>query len=207
MKDNKNIFKENSKVNFDNQAEFYDESGDGKFVAPMYDEIINRVVRINPKNLLDVGCGTGNILMKLLKNNIKLYGLDISEKMIDKAKENLCNKAEFKIGDSEYIPWEENTFDVIVCNASFHHYPNPEKVLLEMKRVLKDNGTLIIGEPTAPIIIRQIINLICRKSNNGDYRIYDKKEIEKLLVKCGFKIFNFRKINYKSFAINCNIEN
>ena len=45
MESNKNIFKENSKINFNNQAEIYDESGDGKFVAPMYDEIINRIMR------------------------------------------------------------------------------------------------------------------------------------------------------------------
>jgi ubiquinone/menaquinone biosynthesis C-methylase UbiE len=68
---------------------------------------------------------------------IKLYGLGISEKMIEIAKKNLGNKAELRVGDSEYMPWEDDSFDVIVCNASFHHYPNPKKVLLEMKRVLK----------------------------------------------------------------------
>ncbi|MDD3224948.1 MAG: SAM-dependent methyltransferase, partial [Clostridium sp.] len=68
------------------------------------------------------------------------------------------------------------------------------------------NGTLIIGDPTAPIMYRQMINLYCKISNNGDYRIYSKKEIEELLIKCGFKPFNFKKINYKSFAINAKVE-
>ena len=62
MTDSKNIFKENSKINFDEQAEHYNEGFDGKFVKVMYDEIINRVNNINLKSLLDVGCGTGNIL-------------------------------------------------------------------------------------------------------------------------------------------------
>ena len=53
--------------------------------------------------------------------------------MIEMAKKNLGNSAELKVGDSEYMPWKDNFFDVIVCNASFHHYPNPEKVLSEMK--------------------------------------------------------------------------
>ena len=208
MESKKNVFKENSKINYNKQAEIYDEKGDGKFVAPMYGEIINRIMRAKPKKVLDVGCGTGNVLMKLSSNEeLKLYGVDISENMIKTAKKNLGNKAELKVGDSEYMPWEDNSFDVIVCNASFHHYPNPEKVLSEMKRMLKSDGTLIIGDPTAPVIIRQLINLNCKRSNKGDYRLYSKTEIEKLLIKCGFVPFEFKMINCKSFAINAKIKN
>ncbi|OOM82294.1 demethylrebeccamycin-D-glucose O-methyltransferase [Clostridium puniceum] len=193
-------------MNFNRYAEFYDESGDGKFVAPMYGEIISRIMSESPRKLLDVGCGTGNVLMKLCANEeLSLYGLDISEKMIEMANKNLENKAELKVGDSEYIPWKENFFDVVVCNASFHHYPNPEKVLSEIKRVLKNKGILIIGEPTAPVILKQILNLFCKVSKKGDYRIYSKKEIEALLVKCDFEPFEFKKINCKSFAINAKI--
>ncbi|MBW9147795.1 class I SAM-dependent methyltransferase [Clostridium sp. CM028] len=207
MKSNKNVFKENSKINFNKQAESYDKSANGKFVAPMYNEIINRIMLIKPKKLLDVGCGTGNVLMKLVENsNIELYGLDISEKMIDMAKKNLGNSADLKVSDSECMPWKNNTFDVIVCNASFHHYPNPDKTLLEMKRILTSNGTLIIGDPTAPVVIRQVLNLYYKRSDTGDYKIYSKKVIEDLLIKTGFKPFNFKKINYKTFAINANIK-
>jgi len=208
MESKKNVFKENSKMNYNKQAGIYDEKGDGKFVAPMYGEIINRVISANPKKILDVGCGTGNVLIKLSSNEeLSLYGLDISENMIGIAKKNLGNKAELKVGDSEYMPWEDNFFDVIVCNASFHHYPNPEKVLLEMRRVLKSKGTLIIGDPTAPVIIRQLLNLNFKRSNNGDYRLYSKIEIEELLIKCDFVPFEFKMINCKSFAINAKIKN
>ena len=173
----------------------------------MYDEIISRVNNINLKSLLDVGCGTGNILLKLYRNkNIKLYGLDLSEKMIEIAKNKLNSKIELKVGDAEFIPWQDNSFEVIICNASFHHYPNPEKVLLEMKRVLKQSGKLIIGDPTAPLILRQALNLLCKISNNGDYKIYSEKEIKELLTKCGFKTFDFKRINYRSFAINAYVE-
>ena len=207
MTDSKNIFKENSKINFDKQADHYDEGFDGKFVKVMYDEIISRVNNINPKSLLDLGCGTGNILVKLNRNkNIKLYGLDLSEKMIEIAEDKLNSRVELRVGDAECIPWQDNSFEVIICNASFHHYPNPEKVLLEMKRVLKENGNLIIGDPTAPLILRQALNLFCKISNNGDYKIYSEKEIKELLIKCGFKPFDFKRINYRSFAINAYIK-
>ncbi|MGH4137572.1 class I SAM-dependent methyltransferase [Clostridium sp.] len=100
----------------------------------------------------------------------------ISEKMIDIAKKNLGNKAKLKVGDSECMPWANNTFDVIVCNASFHHYPNHKDTLLEVNRVLKSNGTLIIGDPTAPVVIRQMLNLYHKIGNTGDYKIYYEKE-------------------------------
>ncbi len=207
MGDNGKVFKENSKNNYNSQATIYDEHGDGKFVAPMYDEITARILGENPKKILDVGCGTGNVLMRLQSNkDVSLYGLDISENMIKVAEKNLGKRAELKVGDSEYIPWEADFFDVIVCNASFHHYPNPEKVLLEMQRVLKNSGTLIIGEPTGPIVIRQMLNIFCKISNNGDYRIYSKKDIEKLLIKCGFEPLDFKMINCKSFAVNAKIK-
>ncbi|AGF58094.1 ubiquinone/menaquinone biosynthesis C-methylase UbiE [Clostridium saccharoperbutylacetonicum] len=206
MASSKNIFKENSKNNFNKHAEIYDESDDGKFVAPMYGEIISRIISEKPKRVLDLGCGTGNVLKRLKENKeIVLSGLDLSENMIEIAKKNVGDRAELKVGDAEYIPWNDDTFDVIVCNASFHHYPNPEKVLLEMKRVLKKNGTLIIGDPTCPIMIRQILNIFCKLSNNGDYRIYSKKEIEEMLLRCGFEPSDFKMINWKSFAINAKI--
>lgn len=206
MKENKDIFKENSKKYFDKEASYYDNSHDGKFVKVMYDEILNRINNINPKSLLDLGCGPGNILLKLSQNkNMKLYGLDISEKMIKVANDNLNGKAELKVGDSEFIPWESNSFEVVVCNASFHHYPNPEKVLLEIKRVLKQNGILILGDPTVPLVLRQILNLFCKISNGGDYRVYSEQEIKNLLITCGFKPLNFKKINYKSFAIDAKV--
>ncbi|MDP4278270.1 MAG: methyltransferase domain-containing protein [Bacteroidota bacterium] len=206
MKEN---YKEKSKAHFEKYAEGYDESYIGKFVAPMYGEILRRVKALNPGTLLDVGCGTGNILLPLsASGNINLYGLDISGNMIEVAGEKLGDKAELKVGDSESMPWEDGMFDAIICNASFHHYPHPKKVLLEMKRLLKKDGTLVIGDPTAPVIMRQLMNF-CTKHKlfyEGDYRIYSKKEIETLLRECGFEPFNFTKISYKSFAINAKIK-
>ena len=125
--------------------------------------------------------------------------------MIEVSRKKLNNKIELKVGDAEHIPWNDNTFEAIICNASFHHYPNPEKVLLEMRRVLTDNGKLIIGDPTAPVIIRQLMNFGMQRGNDGDYKIYSKKEIEGLLIKCGFKPFNWKKPNYKTFVISASV--
>lgn len=198
----KNIYKEKSKENFNEIADKYSVSHDGKFVEPMYEEVINRIKVLNPKSILDVGCGTGIILNQFKNKGIELYGLDISEKMIEEARKNLGEEVQLKLGDSESMPWEDDSFELILCNASFHHYPNPKCALREMNRLLKPDGTLIIGDPTAPFIIRQLTNIWIKHSDGGDFRIYNKKEIENLLEETGFKPYNYKKINRQSFIIN-----
>ena len=202
MKANSNTYKEKSRDSFDKIANNYEKSHDGRFVEPMYDEIISRILQANPKSILDVGCGPGSVLVNLKDRNIKLYGIDISENMIKEARKNLGQQAELKVGDSEFIPWQDNSFDLVLCNASFHHYPNPIKSLKEMVRVLKPERCLIMGEPTAPSMMRGIINITIKYSNNGDFRIYNKKEMEKLFREAGLKPYNYKRINHQSFIIN-----
>ena len=200
--------KQKSKEHFNKNAENYDKSSDGKFVKPIYDEITRRVISKNPKRILDLGCGPANILKILeeycIKNDdeIEMCGLDISQEMIKVAGEKLDGKAELKIGDAEEIPWPENNFDLIICNASFHHYTNPLKALNEINRVLKPEGCLILGDPTFPQIKRKILNFILKfHSDNGDHHVYDQKEIENLFEKSGFEPQDFKTIENKMFCI------
>ncbi|MBC3796818.1 class I SAM-dependent methyltransferase [Acetobacterium tundrae] len=196
--------KQATKKHFDESAEDYNNSYDGKFVKCMYDEIVERVLAANPKSILDLGCGNGNVLEKIkLKSDADLYGLDLSENMIESAKEKLGARVELKVGDAEQLPYDDNQFDIIVCNASFHHYPNPDQVLQEIHRVLKPNGTLVLGDPTAPFEwYLKFLNWGLKWSNSGDYRIYGKKEIHELLLRHGFKASDWKKINHRAFVIN-----
>ena len=82
----------------------------------------------------------------------KRQGIDLSSQMIEKAKHQLKNKATLVVGDSENLPFFDQTFDIVYCNDSFHHYPNPQKAIAEIYRVLKIGGTLIIGDTYLPVI-------------------------------------------------------
>lgn len=88
--------------------------------------------------LLDIGCCHGG-LKKYLPNNIEYFGLDgIDNNFENYIKANL---------NSKKIPLEDKTFDAISCCATLEHLLYPLELLQEMKRVLKDNGKILISLP------------------------------------------------------------
>lgn len=203
MIDSKEIYKEKSKETFGKQANNYDLTYNGRHSIRLYESLMKKIKSVNPKKLLDVGCGTGTMISMLAEDkNISLAGIDLTEEMLNVARERLGNRAELKLGDSENLPWDNNSFDTIICSNSFHHYPEPMKVLNEMLRVLKPKGHLIIGDPTMPVIFRQLCNYSLKYSKQGDYRLYSKSEMDELLRKCGFKLSSFEKVTYNSFVLD-----
>jgi len=94
-------------------------------------------------SILDVGCGTGYLVGDLRKLGSYL-GVDFAPEMIRVCKTRFP-KERFKIGDAEDLPFKENSFDLLVCFWTFHHFTNPEKVMDEFRRVLKPGGKVIIA--------------------------------------------------------------
>lgn len=97
--------------------------------------------------VLDLGCGTGR-LYHLFKDfqDIKYVGLDQSEGQIEVAREKLP-EVDFRIAEMTKLPFADGEFDVVYCIATFHHLPDEEtriKSLLEMKRVLKLGGNILM---------------------------------------------------------------
>lgn len=178
--------KERTKRHFDETAFDYDSSSDGKFVEGMYDVLVDEILKSDGGRILDVGCGNGNLFNLLPEGRYGLYGVDFSENMIIEAKNNCNKKASFSVGDAEMLPFGDGEFDIVVCNASFHHYVHPNEALNEMHRVLKDGGKLIIGDPYVNGIARPFVNVLIKFSDNGDYHIYGLGEMQKLFESNGF---------------------
>ncbi|MHA1301727.1 MAG: class I SAM-dependent methyltransferase [Candidatus Helarchaeota archaeon] len=101
--------------------------------------------------LVDVGCGSGNLIIQIAENfkSLKLIGVDISDEMIELAKKKATEKGqieriEFRIGTSENLPFSDNSVDIIISSLSLHHWSNPIKGFEEIIRVLKPNGIFLI---------------------------------------------------------------
>lgn len=174
--------KENSKVAFNQQAATYDNDIKGQHARSLYPVILKKLSEIPCHTALDLGCGTGEMMRLILQQNKdkSLYGIDLSEKMLEVAKEKLGNHVNLILSDSEQLPFSDSFFDVVYCNDSFHHYPAPDKVLSEVYRVLKPNGIFVMCDCWQPTIGRAIMNFYMKHSKEGDVKIYSENEIRKL---------------------------
>ena len=119
-------------------------------------KVVNIVNNTNPNLVLDIATGTGDLAINLTKTSAsKIIGLDISEGMLEVGrykieKLKLTDKIEMVLGDSEIIPFEENTFDAITVAFGVRNFENLEKGLSEIYRVLKPGGTFVVLETSVP---------------------------------------------------------
>lgn len=113
-------------------------------------EIRRRLGRISGGKILDVATGSGdfiNTLMKMLKNYDCFVGIEISSKDLGSARKKFEGQpVEFLEMNAEYLKFENNVFDTVCIGYALHHLQNVDRVLAEMKRVLKPGGCLIIQE-------------------------------------------------------------
>lgn len=119
-----------------------------------------RVVAIlkkrNPSSILDIATGTGDLAINLIETGAsKIIGLDISAGMLAVGQKKVSEKKldstiEMIVGDSENLPFEENTFDAVTVAFGVRNFENLEIGLSEIYRVLKTGGSLVILETSVP---------------------------------------------------------
>ena len=121
--------------------------------------------------------------------------------MIQVAKAKLGEKADLRVSDSEKLPFPDEAFDLVMCTFSFHHYPNPGAVLLEMRRVLAPGGRLILADPTGPMPLRQLAMFVSLITKDGTVRIYSKKEMLALAKTATLEVVKWGKLNWHSYLL------
>ena len=109
-----------------------------------------------PKMILDVACGTADFAIAASKlEKVQITGIDISKKMLEIGRKKVEQKGlekqiKLQLADSENLPFESDSFDAITAGFGVRNFENLELGLLEMKRVLNENGIAVILEPSKP---------------------------------------------------------
>lgn len=119
-----------------------------------------------PKEILDLATGTGDFAIALSKiNPTKIIGMDISEGMLEMGREkmkklNLTELITMSYGDSENLPFEDESFDALTVGFGVRNYENLELGLSEMLRVLRRDGKVVILEFSKPkkFPVKQLFN-------------------------------------------------
>ncbi|GAB2968158.1 bifunctional demethylmenaquinone methyltransferase/2-methoxy-6-polyprenyl-1,4-benzoquinol methylase UbiE [Hymenobacter coalescens] len=112
---------------------------------------------LRPARILDIATGTGDFAFETLKlgEEVNVTGVDISEGMLDvgrrKVRERgLGHRVELQLGDSENLPFEDNSFDAVTASFGVRNFENLRQGLTEMHRVLRPGGKVVILEFSKP---------------------------------------------------------
>lgn len=144
--------------------------------------------------VLDVGCGTGAVLALLHEKypDRRYVGLDLTPEMIEVARTKVAPGMEFVVGDAENLPFDEASFDAVLCSNSFHHYPNPAAFLAGALRVLRPGGRLILRDYTSSDPVVWLMNHVelplARLVGHGDVRVLRQREFVELAQAAGFEV-------------------
>jgi ubiquinone/menaquinone biosynthesis C-methylase UbiE len=140
--------------------------------------------------LLDLACGTGwavRYAASLANGRGDFYGIDISSKMIEKAKASSASymNVHFSKSKAEELPFDNDYFDFIISSNAFHHFSNPENALREAYRVLKPKGRIYILDNTSDDFFTRMLTRLAPKLQPAHVKLYSTREYQTFFEKTG----------------------
>lgn len=145
------------------------------------------------ENCLEVGSASGYMISEIAKKHprVKFCAIDAYAGAIKYAKREYPH-INFVKAEAEKLPFKNNRFDLILCYETIEHVRNPQKAILEMKRVLRGNGQLILAMDSGNLAF-QIIWFFWKKIYGRPWQKahlnpYRHRDLEELILQSGFKI-------------------
>ena len=180
--------------------DFYDSYWQVEYPLPEGDPWINFRKKLLSKYLinyvdshsiiLDAGCGSGDLLSFISKLGYNVIGIDISAIALKKA-HNKYPLHDFILSSIDAIPFKNDSFDAVWFSEVLEHVVDVHKSLIELRRVIKENGILIITTPYHGLIKNICISLFAFNRYFDPYgshiRFFSKKSLNKCLKRAGFK--------------------
>ena len=150
---------------------------------------LNRLQLRPDDRVLDVGCGTGELLSRIAAKypGASLAGIDPVPEMLAVAKKKLSDKVDLRVGWADQLPWHEGSVDVVVSCNMFHYVTHPVAALREMQRVLRPGGQIVITDWCDDYLACRLCNLYLRMTSRAHYKTYREKECLTLLHQAGHR--------------------
>ena len=162
-------------------------------------------LKLSPHHkVLDVGCGEGrHSISAYIETGAQVTGVDLSATDLETAKNRLKENleyldqqpegegyCEFQEGDATSLPFEDASFDVVICSEVLEHIPDYSKVLAEINRVLKPNGIMAISVPRAwPEAICWRLSKAYYQAEGGHIRIFNAQQLLSEVEDIGWERF------------------
>ncbi|MDD1729184.1 MAG: methyltransferase domain-containing protein [Methanospirillum sp.] len=197
---------------YDEIADVYDQRYDHRDRGKQYYDHIAQAVLDQIETggeLLDIGCGTGLFIRRYLKYGGHVTGIDISSGMIKRAI-HLFSSVDFLVGNAEYLPFSDNSFDSISSLLAFSYLTKPEKTLKDCLRVLKPGGRIAVctlgrnvftSSLPAFFIIGEKMRI--RRVGVGKFteHYYSAQEMEEIFIAAGYTNISISRCSFAHFTL------
>jgi SAM-dependent methyltransferase len=147
--------------------------------------------------LLDVGCGSGEMLRAAGDAGMELAGIDISENGIAQARAKLPD-ADLRVASAEQLPFPDGRFDYIISVGSLEHFMDPRKGVMEMKRVARPKARVLLIVPNRRFLFAWVSHLrqaIAPGQSQPLERMASREEWHSLIEESGLRILQVHKDN------------
>ncbi|MDQ0428136.1 ubiquinone/menaquinone biosynthesis C-methylase UbiE [Planomicrobium stackebrandtii] len=157
------------------------------------DDLSLLVEWLQPENtwtVLDIATGGGHVTKTLAPHAGTVFSTDLTEEMLENTAKHLRDSFDnihYVVADAEALPFLKETFDAAICRIAPHHFPNPERFIAEMSRVLKKGGRFVLIDNVAPADseLAQFMNTTEKLRDDSHSRCLSKEEWKMLLEENG----------------------
>jgi ubiquinone/menaquinone biosynthesis C-methylase UbiE len=152
-------------------------------------ETLSRVDLRDGEAVLDVGCGTGELLAAIAEcvPGARLVGVDLSPGMLAVARRKLGDRASLVAGDAGRLPFADRRFDWVLSSSALHYWPDPLAALAEIARVTKAGGRVAITDWCDDYLACRIADFLLRILEPAHHRTYGTAACRQLLEEAGFR--------------------
>jgi ubiquinone/menaquinone biosynthesis C-methylase UbiE len=184
---------------FDRWARTYDLVGlQRSTYRPVHDAVLRRLDGISPEVVLDLGCGTGQLTRRLAARfpAATVVGVDLSAGMLLEARraDGGGRSPRYVRGDALALPVRTESVDVAVCTESLHWYPDQQRVLTDLARILRPGGRLVIA--SIATVTRLGDRMLRGASGLGgaEIRALPPGSLRSMLRRAGFDVLHQRRV-------------
>ncbi|HWB12970.1 MAG TPA: methyltransferase domain-containing protein [Pirellulales bacterium] len=141
------------------------------------------------ERVLDVACGTGELERRLFERwpALGVTGVDVSPNMLRHAAEKRT-PASLLATEAHRLPFDEASFDAVICANAFHYFRQPDKSLAEMRRVLRPEGRLVLVDWCDDYLSCKLCSFWLHWADPAFHRTYTKRACRRMVEQSGFVV-------------------